>query len=76
MTRSVVRDPVSRVRMSVDPEGENLTVDKWIEPGGALPAPITSVVDDMTWAPVRGDAGTRRFPSLKPRRGGARSRSA
>jgi dihydroneopterin aldolase len=33
-------------------------------------------VADGGRAPVRGDAGTRRSPSLRPRRGGARSRSA
>src|SRR4051794_23920258 len=31
------RDPVHRVRYAFRPEGENLIVDAWIEPGGALP---------------------------------------
>jgi quercetin dioxygenase-like cupin family protein len=33
-----IRDPVSRVRMSFEPEGENLIVTVWLEPGGGLPA--------------------------------------
>lgn len=28
-----IRDPVSRVRMSFEPEGENLIVTLWLEPG-------------------------------------------
>ena len=31
-------DPVSRVRMGFEPEGENLIVDLRLEPGGGLPA--------------------------------------
>lgn len=33
-----IRDPVSRVRMSFQPQGEDLIVDIWLEPGGGLPA--------------------------------------
>jgi hypothetical protein len=33
-----INDPVSRVRMSFEPEGENLIVSLWLEPGGGLPA--------------------------------------
>jgi quercetin dioxygenase-like cupin family protein len=33
-----VRDPINRVRMSFEPEGENLIVTLWMEPGGGLPA--------------------------------------
>ena len=33
-----IRDPVSRVRMSFEPQGENLLVDVWLEPRGGLPA--------------------------------------
>jgi quercetin dioxygenase-like cupin family protein len=32
------RDPVHRVRYTFEPDGENLFVDAWIEPGGGLPA--------------------------------------
>jgi quercetin dioxygenase-like cupin family protein len=31
------RDPVHRVRYTFEPDGENLFVDAWIEPGGGLP---------------------------------------
>jgi quercetin dioxygenase-like cupin family protein len=33
-----VYDPVSRVRMAFEPDGENLIVTVWLEPGGGLPA--------------------------------------
>ncbi len=33
-----IRDSVSRVRMSFEPQGENLIVQCWVEPEGALPA--------------------------------------
>jgi quercetin dioxygenase-like cupin family protein len=32
-----VRDPVHRARYSFEPDGQNLIVDCWIEPGGKLP---------------------------------------
>jgi quercetin dioxygenase-like cupin family protein len=32
-----VHDPVSRVSYEFTPEGENLVVETWMEPGGALP---------------------------------------
>lgn len=32
------RDPVHRSRYSFEPDGENLFVDTWLEPGGGLPA--------------------------------------
>ena len=32
-----VHDPVHRARYSFEPDGENLAVDCWIEPGGGLP---------------------------------------
>ena len=35
---TTVTDPVHRVRYSFQPDGENLIVDTWIEPGGGLPA--------------------------------------
>jgi quercetin dioxygenase-like cupin family protein len=38
MMSEPIRDPVSRVRMSFEPEGENLIVTVWLEPGGGLPA--------------------------------------
>jgi quercetin dioxygenase-like cupin family protein len=33
----MTRDPVHRVRYAFQPDGENLIVDAWIEPGGGLP---------------------------------------
>lgn len=33
-----VHDPVSRVSYDFTPEGENLVVETWMEPGGGLPA--------------------------------------
>ena len=38
MTSDAVRDPVHKVRYAFTPEGEDLIVDAWLEPGGALPA--------------------------------------
>jgi quercetin dioxygenase-like cupin family protein len=32
------RDPVSRVRYAFEPQGEDLVVYSWLEPGGGLPA--------------------------------------
>ena len=36
-TSDVVRDPVHRSRYVFEPDGENMTVETWIEPGGGLP---------------------------------------
>ena len=33
-----VHDPVSRTSYEFTPDGENLTVETWMEPGGGLPA--------------------------------------
>lgn len=33
-----IRDPVHRARYAFEPDGENMSVDAWIEPGGGLPA--------------------------------------
>lgn len=33
-----VHDPVHRARYTFEPQGENLIVDTWLEPGGGLPA--------------------------------------
>lgn len=37
-TSEATRDPVHRARYSFEADGENMTVDAWIEPGGVLPA--------------------------------------
>ena len=34
---ATTHDPVHRARYSFEPDGENLWVDTWIEPGGGLP---------------------------------------
>ena len=34
---ATTHDPVHRARYSFEPDGENLWVDAWIEPGGGLP---------------------------------------
>jgi quercetin dioxygenase-like cupin family protein len=34
---ATTHDPVHRARYSFEPDGENLWVETWIEPGGALP---------------------------------------
>jgi quercetin dioxygenase-like cupin family protein len=47
------RDPVSRVRMSFKPEGENLIVDTWVEPGGGLPAHLHPRQEER-WSVVEG----------------------
>jgi quercetin dioxygenase-like cupin family protein len=37
MPAEPTRDPVHRARYAFTPDGENLVVDAWIEPGGGLP---------------------------------------
>lgn len=53
-----VRDPVSRVRMSFQPEGENLIVDVWLEPEGGLPAHFHPKQEER-WSVVEGRARFR-----------------
>ena len=48
-----IRDPVSRVRMSFEPQGEDLIVDLWLEPGGALPAHLHPRQEER-WSVVEG----------------------
>jgi quercetin dioxygenase-like cupin family protein len=50
-----VRDPVSRVRYSFEPEGENLIVHVWLEPGGGLPAHYHPRQEER-WSVVEGRA--------------------
>ena len=38
MPEAQVHDPVSRVRYAFEPQGEDLVVHSWLEPGGGLPA--------------------------------------
>jgi quercetin dioxygenase-like cupin family protein len=51
----VVHDPVSRVRMAFEPQGENLLVDVWLEPGGGLPAHMHPRQEER-WSVVEGRA--------------------
>ncbi len=51
----VVHDPVSRVRMAFEPQGENLLVDVWLEPGGGLPAHLHPRQEER-WSVVEGTA--------------------
>jgi quercetin dioxygenase-like cupin family protein len=48
-----IRDPVSRVRMSFEPEGENLIVTVWLEPDGGLPAHFHPRQEER-WSVVEG----------------------
>ncbi len=48
-----VRDPVSRVRMSFEPQGESLVVTLWLEPGGGLPAHLHPRQEER-WSVVEG----------------------
>lgn len=53
-----IRDPVSRVRMTFEPQGENLLVDLWLEPGGRLPAHFHPQQEER-WSVVEGTARFR-----------------
>jgi len=53
-----IRDPVSRVRMSFEPEGENLIVTVWLEPGGGLPAHFHPRQEER-WSVLEGTARFR-----------------
>jgi quercetin dioxygenase-like cupin family protein len=37
-TMEAIRDPVNRIRYAFEPQGEDLVVYGWLEPGGGLPA--------------------------------------
>ena len=55
-----IRDPVNRIRMAFEPQGENLIVHAWLEPGGGLPAHLHprqterwSVLGRLLWFETR-----------------------
>ncbi|MGI8462542.1 MAG: cupin domain-containing protein [Solirubrobacterales bacterium] len=48
-----VRDPVHGARYSFQREGENMTVDTWIEPGGGLPEHYHPIQEEH-WSVVEG----------------------
>lgn len=49
-----VHDPVHRARHAFAPDGENMTVDTWLEPGGELPAHLHPQQDEY-WSVVEGE---------------------
>ena len=48
-----VRDPVHGARYSFEPDGENLIVDCWIEPGGKLPEHLHPRQEER-WSVIEG----------------------
>ncbi len=50
-----VHDPVSRVRMGFETDGENLIVDVWVERGGGLP-PHLHPRQEERWSVLEGRA--------------------
>jgi quercetin dioxygenase-like cupin family protein len=48
------RDPVHRVLYAFEPDGENLFVDSWLEPGGELP-PHYHPRQEERWSVVDGE---------------------
>jgi quercetin dioxygenase-like cupin family protein len=53
-TSEPVHDPVHRARHAFTPDGENLIVDTWLEPGGALP-PHLHPRQEEYWSIVEGE---------------------
>jgi quercetin dioxygenase-like cupin family protein len=49
----VIHDPVTRLRMSFEPQGENLVVECWLEPGGGLPAHLHPRQEER-WSVIEG----------------------
>lgn len=53
-TTEPVHDPVHKARHAFTPDGENLIVDTWLEPGGELP-PHLHPRQDEYWSVVEGE---------------------
>ncbi len=53
-TSEPVHDPVHRARHTFTPDGENLIVDTWLEPGGELPTHLHPVQEEY-WSVVEGE---------------------
>jgi mannose-6-phosphate isomerase-like protein (cupin superfamily) len=53
-----VHDPVHRASYAFEPDGENLFVDAWLEPGGGLPAHLHPAQEER-WSVVAGRARIR-----------------
>jgi quercetin dioxygenase-like cupin family protein len=49
-----ISDPVHRVRYTFEPDGENLIVDTWVEPGGGLPAHLHPRQEER-WSVLEGE---------------------
>jgi quercetin dioxygenase-like cupin family protein len=49
-----IRDPVSRARYAFEPDGDNLIVYTWLEPGGALP-PHLHPQQEERWSVLEGE---------------------
>lgn len=49
-----IRDPVHRARYTFEPDGENLVVDTWLEPGGGLP-PHLHPAQEERWSVLEGE---------------------
>jgi quercetin dioxygenase-like cupin family protein len=50
---SPIHDPVHKVRYTFQPQGENMVVDTWMEPGGKLP-PHFHPQQEERWSVVEG----------------------
>ncbi len=57
-------DPVHRARYAFEPDGDNMTVDAWIDPGGGLP-PHLHPRQEERWSVVDGEV---RFQMGKSKR--------
>lgn len=53
-TSEPVHDPIHRARHAFTPDGENLIVDTWLEPGGLLPAHLHPIQEEH-WSVVEGE---------------------
>jgi quercetin dioxygenase-like cupin family protein len=53
-TPTQTHDPVHGARYAFEPDGENLWVDTWLEPGGALPPHIHPHQEER-WSVVEGE---------------------
>jgi quercetin dioxygenase-like cupin family protein len=54
VSESTTHDPVHRIRYAFQPDGENLWVESWLEPGGALP-PHFHPRQEERWSVVEGE---------------------
>jgi quercetin dioxygenase-like cupin family protein len=54
MLRMAVHDPVHRARYSFEPDGDNVVVDCWIEPGGKLPEHLHPRQEER-WSVIEGE---------------------